>query len=440
MRADRRFTEFLPAALELQRAPPSPLGRALLWSIAGLLVGAVAWAGWARIDIVASAPGRVIPSGQVKVVQSRDGGSVRRILVAEGQQVAAGELLVELDDTEAGVALRQVEHELAELGAERQRLERLLVGLEALDGGQPPPAPEGVALPEAQARLLREELDEVGARLAELDSEGLRRRAELAAAEAQHGRLLALLPLVTRRAEALQRLDRERLAATQAWLEIEQERVGLEQASKVEASRQAVLRAGLAALERARAVLLGERRRQVSAQLAESSRRLALLGQQRLQQLERLARTRLVAPVAGRVQQLALHTVGGVVTPAQALLRIVPSGAALEVEARVLNRDVGHVRAGMPAEVKVEAFPFTRYGTLPASLAELAADARLDEGLGAVYIARVLLQQLPGPDDGPLRVTPGMAVTVEIRTGERTLLELLLSPLLKALQEAGRER
>jgi len=149
----------------------------------------------------------------------------------------------------------------------------------------------------------------------------------------------------------------------------------------------------------------------------------------------------LTAPVDGTVQQLAVHTVGGVVTPAQALMIIVPKDEAVEVEAFVENKDIGFVNAGQEAQVKVETFPFTRYGTIPATVTQVANDAINDEKKGLLYTLRAKLSQATiRVEDKWVTLSPGMAVTVEVKTGRRRVIDYLLSPLLQYGDESLRER
>ncbi|MEJ2687205.1 MAG: HlyD family type I secretion periplasmic adaptor subunit, partial [Gammaproteobacteria bacterium] len=150
---------------------------------------------------------------------------------------------------------------------------------------------------------------------------------------------------------------------------------------------------------------------------------------------------RLRAPVAGVVQQLAVHTVGGVVSSAQPLMEIVPADGELEVEAQLANRDVGFVHAGQTAQLKVEAFPFTRYGVLPAEVTNISSDALQDGNGRLVFGARArLTRPFMRVEGRRVRLMPGMAVTLEVNTGRRRLIEYLLSPLLRHAQEAARER
>ena len=156
-------------------------------------------------------------------------------------------------------------------------------------------------------------------------------------------------------------------------------------------------------------------------------------------QREKLMQLR--APVDGTVQQLAIHTIGGVVTPAQALLAVVPSEESLEVEATVLNKDIGFVRPGQRATVKVESFPYTRYGYLEGTVESVSHDAAQDEKMGLVFPARVKLSNASLVIDGvSVMLTPGMSLSVEIKTGKRRVVDYLLSPLRQHGSEALRER
>jgi hemolysin D len=165
------------------------------------------------------------------------------------------------------------------------------------------------------------------------------------------------------------------------------------------------------------------------------------LAQEVIKTGQRTELQRLVSPIDGVVQQLAIHTVGGVVTPAQQLMVVVPQDHPVEVEAQVENKDVGFVKEGQSVEVKVEAFPFTLYGTIPGTVVSVSDDAAPIEKVGLVYPIRVSLDRSTIQVEGrQVNLTPGMAVTVEVKTGQRRLIEFFLSPLLKAVRESARER
>jgi hemolysin D len=167
----------------------------------------------------------------------------------------------------------------------------------------------------------------------------------------------------------------------------------------------------------------------------------ASLAQEVVKAGQRTELQRLVSPIDGVVQQLAVHTIGGVVTPAQQLMVVVPQDHPVEVEAQVENNDVGFVKEGQPVEIKVETFPFTLYGTIPGKVVSVSDDAAPIEKVGLVYPARVSLDRATIQVEGrEVKLSPGMAVTVEIKTGQRRLIEFFLSPLLKSIQETARER
>ncbi len=201
-------------------------------------------------------------------------------------------------------------------------------------------------------------------------------------------------------------------------------------------------RAALAEAGKTREATVAEFRKTVQSQLAEIDTSARAMGQELVKATHADRRQRLVAPVDGTVQQLAVHTVGGVVTPAQPLMVVVPEEDRLEVEAWVENQDVGFVDAGQSAEIKVDAFPFTRYGIIDGEIVTLSKDSMLIEEVGYVYAARVKMAktEMPVENGKIVNLSPGMDVAVEIKTGERRLIEFLLSPVLKAVRESGRER
>ncbi len=176
-------------------------------------------------------------------------------------------------------------------------------------------------------------------------------------------------------------------------------------------------------------------------ELTEEEARAKSLAEELTKADQRQSLQRILSPVDGVVQQLQVHTIGGVVEPAQHLMQVVPDGAAVEIEARILNKDIGFVREGQDAVIKMEAFPFTRYGTLDGRVTEVSDDAIEDEKQGLMFAARVAVPEARlQVEDKILRLSPGMLASVEIKTGSRTLMEYILSPIMKATGEAGGER
>jgi hemolysin D len=445
-------TDFLPAALEIQEKPPSPAGRAIVWSVMAFFTIAVVWAMVGEIDIVATAQGKIIPSGRVKVIQPVDFGVVRHIPVKEGQHVKAGDLLIELDPTSTQADLGRLEMELlaARLDEARYRQLKQLTdgesGVKASSGlALQLPAPlareVGAGVISLQNQMLSSEWSEHRARLAALDSTIESRQADLAATRNEVKKLEGTLPLISRRANVLKGLVAKKLSAEQAWLELEEKRVIQQHELAMVNNRCSQVESSIREALQQRQALGSEFRRRLLSSLSETRRRIDQLHQEQVKATQLNELQRLTAPVSGVVQQLAVHTIGGVVTPAQELMKIVPESEILEVEAWILNKDIGFVDEGQAVEVKIETFPFTRYGTIDAEMVDVSNDAVTDEENGLVYAGRLLMQKSAIQIGEKLvNLTPGMAVTVEIKTGKRRLIEYVLSPLLRYRQESLGER
>lgn len=427
-------TAFMPAALALQESPPSPTGRATALLITALFVAAVAWSYLSRVDVVAVAPGRVIPSGYSKAVQSPETGPVRSIHVANGESVETGDLLLVLDAEQVRADLAATTEQRDSTLRQRERLQVLQDALDRMagDGWAPLGAADAVA---------REAWEAFGDRLRLLHQEQARQSAEHDGARRQLEKLDALMPLVTRKAEDHKRLAAEKLAPEQLYLAAEKERLELEHDRRAQQARVDAAAALVAETQARRQLAVSEFRHRLHEGLDQAASRLAVIDTALVKAKARLAAREVRAPLPGVVHQLAVHGAGAVVTAAQELLLIVPRDGSLEVEAMIANRDIGFVQPGQPVEVKIDAFPFTRYGTLRGTVSGLSADAVVDAQRGPVYAMRVTLDALAIPVEGsPVPLLPGMSVTVEAMTGQRRLIEFVLSPLMRHLDEAARER
>jgi len=359
---ERRAQEelaFLPAALEIVETPPSPIGRAIGTTIIALFCVALIWATFGHVDIVASASGKVVPSGRVKLIQPFETGVVRAIHVRDGQSVKAGEVLIELDPSITAAEQAQKE-------AERDTIAAVIDKLEAAE------------------------------------------------------------PIIAQRVAIWKILTDQRLGSKLTYLETLQLLTENHKDTAIQKSRLVEANAAVEAIT------------------------------------ARMKRQILTAPVDGVVQQLAVHTVGGVVTPAQQLAVVVPSDVVLEVEAMVPNRDIGFVHVGQDVQIKIDAFNFTRYGLLHGRVLSVSQDAIVrdvppdktkDNTPGAEsissepkgqelnYAVRVSLDvtriQI---DDALANLSPGMAVTAEIKTGSRSAISYLLSPLVRHVHDSMHER
>ena len=425
---------FLPAAIELERTPASPLGRTTMLVIIALFVLAVVWASIGHVDIVAVAPGTVIASGKSKTIQPLETGQVAAIEVEEGQRVAQGQVLVQLDDTIALAELHRLDAALADAARDIQRFETLLHWVSSAGA-------VAESKPAVTDMQLRDTWNEHVARVDVLHREKDRLIAEKASAAAQTAKLAAILPIIERRSEDRRRLVDKQLLAENDYLETEQRRLETQHDLRSQRSHVTELDATIAELEARVEVQTSQFMRHVADELEKARRQHKALNQERIKAQARLAATTVRSPIDGTVQQLAVHHRGAVVTPAQALMVMVPSGESLEVEAALENKDIGFVEVGQRVEVKVDAFPFTRYGLIEGRVVGLSSDAVVDERKGMVFTMRVELDQSGIEVKGDMvSLSPGMTVSVETMTGKRRLIEYVLSPLLRYRDESVRER
>ena len=427
-------SEFLPSALALQTAPVSPTGRWAARILMALLFSFMLWLLLGRMDIIVNATGRIIPSERSKTIASVETARVEGLFVKEGQLVKAGDLLIELDsrmsDRERDKAVGDRESALLQVARSRSMLA-------SLEAHKLLPMSGVEQLPQdrvADARLhLQSQWDDFKAKLDRLDG-------EIARYERQ-------LPLVTQRANDYKALLQDHDVSLHAWQEKEQERIELE--------------GRLADVANQRRAHIAETRKAAQDALNEGLRFSHSSGQDADRAAAHSDQLRLRAPVAGTVQQLTVHTVGGVVQSAQPLMVIVPHQHQVEVEAFIENRDIGFVAEGQRAQVKIETFDYTKYGTIPGRVIHVSRDAidpavqsgasttlqaRRDEAgkeatKGSLYEVRVLLDQTAMNIDGrQAQMTPGMIVSIEIKTGSRRIIEYFLSPLIQHAHESFNQR
>lgn len=434
--------QFLPAALALRDTPVHPAPRTALWLIMAFALIALLWAVFGRVDVVATAVGKIIPNDRTKVIQPVETAVVKTIHVRDGQQVQPGQVLIELDATTAAADSERLRSESLTARLEAGRAQALLIAL--ANGAAPQLKPLAGA---DAARMLTEqsqaagEYQEYQARRLQLEAEISRRRAELQATLDQVAKLEQTAPIARQRAQDYQRLVKENFISRHGYLEREQARIEQEQDLAASRSKVTEIRAALMEAQRQQNTLAAEIRSQLLDQLNLATQKAASLEQELVKAEQRNRLMTLTAPVAGTVQQLAVTTVGGVVTPAQPLMVIVPRENVLEVEAMLPNKDIGFVNAGQDAEIKIETFPYTKYGTLHGTITQVSSDAIQDEKRGLIYSTRVkLARDTLRVENKTVRLTPGMAVTVEIKTGTRRVIEYFLSPLMQATSESIRER
>ena len=436
---------FLPAALSLQDTPPHPAPRRLAWLLVALFTIGVAWSVLGQLDIVAIAPGRIIVSDRTKLIQPLERSVVRAIHVRDGQQVEAGQPLVELDPTAARADMASITEQRRAAESEQLRAQALLRSFGPSSGGSAPgfPGPAGWTAQEraaAQAQL-QAEWSDIQARLARLAAERQRREAEIATAREVVAKLEATLPLSRKREADFLQLAEQGFLSSHAGQDRTRERIELERDLSTAHARLSEAHAALRETQGTAASFVAETLRTLRDREAKAQLALAQAQQEQAKATRREELTTLRAPVAGSVQQLSVHTAGGVVTEAQTLMVIVPREAQVTAEVMLENKDIGFVRAGQAAEVKLETFPFTRYGTLPARIVQVTQDAVQDEKRGAIFLATVRMDAAHIDVDGKkVALSPGMNLTAEIKTGQRRVIDYLLSPIQRAGRESLRER
>jgi HlyD family type I secretion membrane fusion protein len=438
-KSKRDELEFLPAAIEVMETPASPLGRTIAITIVVFFTIAVFWTIIGKMDIIATAAGKIIPTARVKIIQPLESGVVRAIAVEEGQSVKKGQVLVELDPTGAEADLKRLSHELMTARTEAARLSALLEA-------NPPRSfapPQGAAadLIVQNRNMLRSQWQEHLANLDTRDAEIKKRKAERASIEAEITRLTRVLPNIRSRVEGSRKLMKKGYVAKATFLELEQQLLELQGQLGVQRKRFDEANSSLSYTRKQRKQVEAEFNRTIIIQRGDALKRAKSFEQDVIKAQERSRLQTLRAPVDGVVQQLVIHTVGGVVTPAQELMVIVPADTRIEVQVMVLNKDIGFVHTNQRAEIKIESFPFTKYGTIDGKVLHISRDAVQDEKLGLIYPARVEMAKstiLSGNKE--VRLTPGMVTTVEIKTGKRRLIEYILAPLQRYQDESMRER
>lgn len=406
--------EFLPAALALQAQPVSPLGRGVAWLLTAMVAATLAWAWFGEVDIIVNAAGKIIPSARTKTIASVDTASVAAIYVREGQFVHQGEPLLDLDSSAFDAERDKARANVVEARLQQARAQALI---EAIDRGRPPILVRPAQVAEAKYQ----------AALAHLEGQYRDFTAKRQHLDGDIARYASALPLVAQQARDFQALAEAHDVAPHAYLEKEQARIELQ--------------GQLDSAKNQRAALIAETRKLAFDEHTQAGK-LASDAEQDAARADAHGRLlKLSAPVSGTVLQLSAHTVGGVVAAAQPLLQIVPQDSTVEVEASLENKDIGFVQEGQSAEVKIDAFPYTKYGTVTGRVAYVSRDAIQDEKKGLIYSVRIALDQATLAVDGRDAVlSPGLSIQADIKTGRRRVIEYVLTPLLQHGRESLRER
>jgi len=496
-----RDREFLPAALEILETPPPPAPIALMATICACALAALAWSFFGRLDVHATAPGKIETAAYAKVIEPLDPGKIAAIHVEAGETVKAGDLLLELDTAEASAdavsAQDALSAGLAEIARRRYAIDAVRAAEAAVQSPQDRLDTRGLddatqatdfgsienlagqaelnvawdeALPEPfrlrEEAVLRADLSQFADALKALDRQmaqklATRKRLDMSIAF-QNTLMDTLNQRVSTRQEAIDLKVGTKINLFDAEEELEKSQAALasDQGQLIETD------AALKEVQSEKAKTVSQFIADNENKLADASRKADEARQALAKAAARLARTRLLAPTDGVVQQMAVTTVGQVVTTGQQLIVLTPLGGKLQVEALVANLDIGFIKLGQDAAIKVDAFPFTRFGALHGKVIKIASAAIAEQDAkralaNATATANVAPEAPTAPgqpesfvfpvtvsldqtamkiDNAIIPLTPGMTVTVEIRTDSRRVIDYLLSPLAKVASEAARER
>ncbi|HDL7089501.1 TPA: HlyD family type I secretion periplasmic adaptor subunit [Yersinia enterocolitica] len=431
--------DFLPAYLDIVERPVAPLARRTAWFLALTLLLVLVWSIVGRLDIHASANGKVIVAEHSKIIQSLEPGVVVAINVHDGDRVVAGQVLLELNPIGVDAEVNNINQQLMHRSLEAARMSALLTDAPLTNFIYPDNSPENLVM--TANSLLTKEYDEVNAELARQDSERAVNQAYIQAGSTNITHHQALMKNIHQRLQALQTLVKSKAIAEAEVLIQEREWLNARAEGNRLESEQAVLRAKMRNLAQVRLHYLAEKKRSYQEQLNKAHEVINQLKQELVKLTEKQRQQTLRAPVDGVIQQSSVHTLGGVVTSAQPLMVLVPESHQLELDVMILNKDIGFVLPGQAVEVKIDSFPYTRFGTLSGEVKHISLDAMEDQQQGLVFPARIRLDSDTLTVEGkPVRLSAGMSVSAEIKTGRRRVIDYLLSPLQQYQSEAMRER
>jgi HlyD family secretion protein len=436
--------DFAPDILRLQQEPPSPLPRAILYLLGTLLVALTAWSMIGRLNIIAVASGKLVPQTYVKVVQPASAGIIKEILVREGDAVKAGQVLARLDPGMSEVDARQVGDQLQIARLSQRRIDAELAGIEPT--AQAGDVPELFAQMLAQYRARRQaQTDAIDAQRAMLG----KAEQDLRAALEMQSKLKQTLPIYQDQENAWQQLQKEGFAGRLLAEERRRMRIEAQQELKAQAHAIEGYRATITQSRKRMEQLDSNYRQALYSERVDTTAQAEKLEQDQRKQLLRRDLLELRAPQDGTVKDLATHTEGAVLTPGSVLLTIVPANEPLRAEVWVTNLDRGFVHPGQVVKVKVAPYPFQKYGMVEGVVTTVGADVteqpneNNDQKAPPSHRFRSLVElksQYLDANGVHHPLTPGMQVDAEIKLGDRTVLEYVLSPVRKAFHEAAHER
>ena len=433
-------TEFLPAILEVTETPPSPTGRLVMWSILTLLVVGILWSVLGHINEVAVAPGKVIPTGQVKTIQVKNKSIVKEIHVKEGQHVEKGDTLVVMDPTSTDADYDSLNKRAAYYALDIQRLEAELNGTSFSPKSDPNLELKDIT---AEQSLYQSRVSQHRAEMEAAANAVNQKQAALNAERVNLNKYDEMLEIAREKERRLIELTKENAISEFQLFEQTSQRINYE---KTAAAQLDLINRAEAELSEAQAKLSNldaAYKKDVMASLVESRKQYYALTEESKKADENQRLSTVVAPCSGTVYNLAVHTEGGVVTDAQPLMVIVPDGVELEFEVWAENKDIGFIKEGQEAEVKVATFNFQKFGMLTAYVDEISADSNSDKSdpeKNKRFRLLLKLDENTLKENPDIHINPGMEVTAEIKIKEKRIIEFFLDPFRRYTHESLRER
>jgi len=419
--------EFKPLLIEIEDKPLNPLGRIILYLVLAIMVFGTAWLILAKVDVVVSAQGKVIPSGEIKILKPLESGVVSKIFVKESDKVKKGDILIQIDPTVTDASLSSKQDDLAVINSDIVLLEALISEsnlskdeLNKLNSSQ-------ISLYNSQKQILASTYE---GNKAKLNSAKL----DIKANESEVNRLSLLL---SKEEEAKVRLQKVLdLIAKKEYEEVSKNIINLKEQKDIALYRlkesnkklEEIIEENEKAIKTIKSSWIEtslskeKEKRELSAQIN------AILFSNKTQQIK--------SPVDGFVGKLLIHTEGGVVSPNDNLISIVPSDAPLIIKANVLNKDIGFLKLGQEVAIKIDTFSFQKYGLLHGNIIEISKDAIEDEKLGLIYEIKIKPNSLDIKVEGETKqLEIGMSVIAEVKTGKRRVIELFIYPIIKYMDE-----
>lgn len=422
---------------EWQRIMQTPVkAKGLLYSVVLVIFILVVWAYFAQIDEVAKGDGKVIPSQQLQVLQSYDGGIVQDILVREGERVSKGQVLLRVDPTRYISSLEENTTQFAALAAKVQRLSALTQGTQLRFGKKL--LSQAPVIVENERKLYNSNLAELDEVAAGSDTRIMQRRQDVEEERASLSQYEDVLKLSEKELAVTKPLLASGAVSEIEVLRLERQIVELK--ANIKKSKVAIAR-GLNAIEEEVIKKEESRLRLInrwSQELTEATGEMATLQQSQTSLEDVVSQAELKSPINGTVQRMLFNTVGGVITPGSAVVELVPQDDQLIVEAKVSPKDIAFIREGQSAILKFSAYDYTIYGGMSAEVKHISADAITNEKDETYYLVRLETKEHIG--NAELDIIPGMIVQVDILTGKKTVLNYILSPLFNVTSSALRER